>query len=160
MGTADNLHLSNWPSSLKVLATCFITTLLVGYAFSLVQVYHRAGFVLSQAVSHYRGDETGQDPLLLPQTFTTLLSVAHVHTFSQPLLFALLGLIFVFSARSEKTKTFLIVAGFAGSLLSNAAPWLIRYTHPQTVLLLPLSQLAIAISILVMSYVSLKEMWK
>lgn len=160
MGISENLRLSRWPSSVKVLATCFIITLLVGYAVSLVQVYHRAGFILTQVIAHYRGDETGVDPLLLPQTFTTLLSVAHVHTFSQPLLFVLLGLIFVFSTRSEKTKKFLIVAGFAGSLVSNAAPWLIRYSHPQTALLLALSQMAIAISILGMSYVSLKEMWE
>ena len=160
MGIAENCRLSKWPASLKVLATCFIVTLVIGYVVSLLQVYFRAGVIFSQVIAHYRGDETGQDPLLLPQTFTTLLSVAHVHTFSQPLLFALLGLIFVFSERSEKTKGLLIVAGFAGSRVSNAAPWLIRYTHPQTVLLLPLSQVAIAVSILVMSYVSLREMWR
>lgn len=160
MGISENLRLSRWPSSGKVLATCFIVTLLFGYAVSLFQVYHRSGVVLSEVIAHYRGDETGADPLLLPQTFTTLLSVAHVHTFSQPLLFALLGLIFIFSSRSERWKSFLIVAGFAGSLLSNAAPWLIRYTHPQTVLLLPFSQVAIALSIVGMSYVSLRDMWK
>ncbi len=152
--------LGNFSFSAKTLATCLIVTLLIGYAVSLFQIYDRSHFSLKETIQYYRGDERGDDSLLLPQSFATMLSVAHVHTFSQPFIFGSIGLIFIFSSLTEKKKALVIILGFLGSLISNATPWLIRYAGTGAVVLYPLSQLVIAISLITMSFISLKEMWK
>lgn len=152
--------LRNLSLSAKTLAACLIITLLIGYAVSLVQIYDRSHFNLKQTIQYYRGDEKGEDSLLVPQSFATMLSIAHVHTFSQPFIFGSIGLIFVFSGMTEKKKALLIMLGFLGSLISNLTPWLIRYTATGAVVLFPLSQIFIAVSLVIMSAVSLKEIWK
>lgn len=152
--------LRNLPLSAKTLATCLIITLLIGYAVSLVQIYDRSHFNLKQTIQYYRGDEKGEDSLLMPQSFATMLSIAHVHTFSQPFIFGSIGLIFIFSSLSERKKSGLILIGFLGSLISNLTPWLISYAGAGTVVLYPLSQIFIGLSLVAMSAVSLKEMLK
>lgn len=146
--------------SLKTLAVALIFMLMIGYAVSLIQVYHRSHFDLNQTVKYYRGDSSENESLMLPQSFTTMLSIAHVHSFSQPFIFGAIGFIFAFSSLSQRKKSFLIALGFLGSLVSNMAPWLIRYTVPASVFLFPLSQIMIAVSLIVMSGVSLKELWR
>lgn len=153
-----NLSLSTFPVSLKVLATCFVLTLLLGYGVSLLQVYDRTHFEMAKTLLYYRGAEGGEG-VLVPPSFATLLSVAHVHTFSQPVMLFLLGLLFVFSRLSERQKVLFILLAFLGSVVSNAAPWLIRYGSPRMTILLPLSQLMLMGSFFVMSLVILYDLW-
>lgn len=146
--------------SLKTLVTCFILTILMGYVIALVQVYDRTHFDLSRAILFYRGAETGDEAgIFLPQSFRTLLSVAHVHSFSQPLMFAMLGLVFIFTRASEKLKILFTLLLFAGSITSNITPWLVRYFSPRMAVLLPLSQFAMITGFMVMSAWSIIEMW-
>lgn len=152
--------LSHWPQPFKWLATCLILTLLVGYGISLLQVFDRSHFDMIKTVMYYRGDEAaGEEAIILPQEYRTMLSIAHVHTLSQPFMFAFLGLIFAFSRVAGRAKSFFIVLSFAGSLASNLTPWLLRYVSPQMVYLFPLSQFAILISVTVMALVPLQELW-
>lgn len=150
--------LSDLPLSVKTLAVCFIISILIGYGVALVKIYSISEYSLSQALLYYRGDEAGLDPLKIPQSFGTLLSIAHVHTMSQPFLFALLGLIFCATKLREKTKAIFILIFFFGILFSNASPWLVRYGHPAWILLFPLSQLAIFVSMMFMTLRSLKDL--
>jgi len=156
----SSLTLKNFPPALRVACTCLILTILCGYAVAILQVYSRSHFDMQKTVQYYRGDESGDpDNVLLPQNFTTILSVTHVHTLSQPLMFGAIALIFAFSAMNEKRKAFWIITFFLGSFLSNLSPWLVRYVSAQWVYLFPTSQIMIASGILTMSLSSLKEMW-
>ena len=156
----EKIKLLKLPISLKVLCTCYILTILLGYAVSLVQIFDRTHFDMVETVTYYRGGDTGEEEeLFVPQSFKTMLSVAHVHTLSQPMMFALIGLIFVFSSAAERAKVFFIVLLFAGSIASNATPWLVRYIGPGMVYLFPLSQFTITIGLAAASLVSLDEMW-
>ncbi len=156
----ENKKLSEFVSPFKVLCTAYIITLLVGYAVSMLQIYDRSHFDLEQVVHYYRGDEsTDENAVFLPQSFSTILSVSHVHTMSQPMLFSLLGFIFIFSTASNKTKNTLIILAFLGSLISNASAFFVRYGSGSFVFLFPLSQAMIAIGILGMSFRSLYELW-
>lgn len=146
--------------SLKTLATCVILTLLLGYLVAFLQIFDRSKMDIQHTIQYYRGDGLGDESILLPQTFSTLLSVTHVHSFSQPFIFGSLGFIFAFSSLTEKKKAFLIAIGFIGTVISNATPWLIRYTIPQTVYLFGVSQTMMSGSLLIMSWVSLKEIWR
>lgn len=146
--------------SKRTLATGIIITLLLGYLVSLLQVYDRSHFNMSDTARYYRGDDQGEDSLNPPKSFSTLLSVAHVHSFSQPFIFAMIGFIFSFSSYSEKTKSYFITLGFLGTILSNLTPWLIRYVAGNFVYLFPLSQTMVAVSLLTMSFTSLKQLWQ
>ena len=158
MEKTDRWSLGTLCPSLKVLVTCFILTLMAGYAVALLQVNERTRFDLAQTLLHYRGAEEGG--IHLPQSFGTLLSVSHVHTFSQPVMLVLVGLLFSLSRVTEKAKVIFILLSFAGSVLSNAAPWLIRYTDPRPAVLLPVSQMALFISFFVMAFVVLRDTWR
>lgn len=156
----EKIRLNRLSTSLKMLCTCYLLTILIGYGISLVQVFDRTQFDMAKTVLYYRGAETGDETgILLPQSFKTMLSVAHVHSMSQPMMFALIGLIFAFTSVAERTRIFFIVLLFAGSLVSNATPWLLRYSTPTAVWFFPLSQFAILVSVTVMTLVPLKEMW-
>ncbi|MBX7148233.1 hypothetical protein K1X76_04045 [bacterium] len=154
-------NLSSWSPSLKALAKGLILTLLLGYFVAFLQIFDRTNMNVKETVQYYRGDESG-DPnsILMPQSFTSILSVTHVHSFSQPFIFAGLGFIFAFSTLSERKKAFWISLGFAGTVLSNATPWLIRYVAGEAVYLFGVSQAMMSSSLLIMSFVSLKQLCK
>lgn len=152
--------LSKFPIPLKVLCTFFIITILMGYMVSIIQIYDRTQFSMEKTKIQYRGADTEDDTALhVPQSFRTLLSITHVHSLSQPLMFALMGLIFIFSYVPDKAKTLLISLIFLGSIISNSTSWLIKYGAGGLVWLFPISQVMIAFSLLFMSIISLHEMW-
>jgi hypothetical protein len=146
--------------SIKVLVTCFTVTMLIGYGVAFLKIIQITGFPpsLDQAALYYRGDPTSEG-LYLPQSYAALLSIAHVHALSQPIMFALIGLAFCFTSVGERLKTSLIVLSFAGLLVSNATPWLVRYGAGAYVFLFPLSQFLMAPIFLFMSVVVIYELW-
>lgn len=153
-------NLSSLPLSLKTLGICLIITIMIGYGIGLVQIYARTTYNMKKAVIHYRGDEKNEDEFNInpPQSFQTMLSIAHVHTLSQPLMLGFMALVFCFSRKKEKTKAIFIILSFLGIILSNSAPWLTRYQAASFIYLFPFSQLMIFMSLIVMSFVSLKEL--
>lgn len=150
--------LSQLPKPLKALAAAFILSILLGYTVALLKIYDLSSFSIQHTLSYYRGDASSE--VSFPQSYASLLSVAHVHTFSQPILFFLLGFIFCFSSISEKTKKTIIWLSFAALLVSNLSPWLVRYTSPLTLFFFPLSQCVLMLCLMIMSFVSLKELVK
>lgn len=156
---ANNLPtLSQLPKAFKALCTAFILSILLGYGVALLKIYDLSSFSVQHTLSYYRGDASSE--VSFPQSYASLLSVAHVHTFSQPILFFLMGFIFCFSSISEKTKKTIIWISFSSLLMSNLSPWLVRYTHPATILFFPLSQGILVLCLMLMSFVSLKELVK
>jgi len=152
--------LAKFPVPLKVLCTFFIMTILMGYMISIIQIYDRTQFNMEKTKTHYRGSDTEEEATIhVPQSFRTMLSITHVHSLSQPLMFALMGLILVFSFIPNKAKTLLISMAFSGSILSNSTSWLIKYGAGWLVWLFPISQVMIAISLLFTSIICLYEMW-
>lgn len=152
-------NLGSLPLSLKVLITAFVLSVAVGYSISLLQVFERAGIKVEQTVRHYRGAEGAEGEVFIPQSYTTLLSTTHVHTFSQPLLLGLLGFLFALTAASERSKIGWILASFLGSLASNAGPWAIRYLWSGAVYLLYAGGAAMFLSFAAMSVTILHETW-
>lgn len=153
-------YLSDLPLSLKTLGFCLIITIMLGYGIGFVQIYARTTYNMKKVLIHYRGDEKSEDEFNInpPQSFQTMLSIAHVHTLSQPLMLGFIALIFCFSRKKEKIKTFFIALSFLGIVMSNGAPWLTKYGGANFIYLFPLAQLMIFISLMVMSLVSLKEL--
>lgn len=162
MNPPSSFKLGSLSLSLKILCIAYIFTLLAGYGVSILQIYERSHFDMKRVVLYYRGEtptSDGEPQVMLPQSYATMLSVAHVHTLSQPMMFALLSLIFAFTGFAERTKAIFIAVFFAGSFISNLSPWLVRYAPAGLVVLLPLSQLMIGVCMLTMSFSSLKALW-
>jgi len=155
-----NSSLAGWNTALKTLATCFILSSLLGYGIGFLKIHQITNYKIDQAVTYYRGDNLPEsETMLFPQSYASLLSVAHVHSFSQPLLLFIMGFIFSFSNASNKFKTGIIITIFLSSFVSNLSPWLVRYTSTQTIYLLPASQIFFGLSFIIMSWCSLKSMW-
>jgi len=147
------------PSSLKILITVFVLSLAVGYSISLLQVFNRTGVQPAQTVRHYRGADSQEGALFLPQSYGTLLSVSHVHSFSQPVVLGLLCLLFALTGSSERAKIIWILVSFFGSFTSLAGPWLVRYLASGTVYLLYVGGTAMFVSFAVMFVGILREVW-
>ncbi|MBI2500624.1 MAG: hypothetical protein HYW02_03980 [Deltaproteobacteria bacterium] len=153
------MRLSVLPLSAKTLITCLLFALSVGYFVSLLQIGNRTDFNQQKTVRHFRGVE-GDSELYPPQSTATLISVAHVHSFSQPVVIALVSLLFLFTGISEGKKVFWILVAFIGSLAGICTPWLIRDVSPYSVFGLYLSGIALLGSFCVMATRVLYETWR
>ena len=156
----DIKNLKSLSSSQKIVVTCFVVTIMLGYLVAVMKIFDHNHLDLEKTLIYYRGAETGEDVgIILPPSFSTLLSVAHNHMFSQPVMLFLMGILFTFTYMSQKSKSLFILLSFVGSLLSNASPWLIRYVSSKTVMLLPFSQMLMMSSFFVMGFVVLYDIW-
>lgn len=160
MEAIRNFRLSQCTPSLKVLVTCLVVTLGIGYAVSLLQVNNRGSFDRKKTELHFRGSAEEGEGIYVPQSDPTLISVAHVHTFSQPVVLGVMGLLFALTGLSQAAKIFWIIFSFAGSVAMNASPWLIRDLSPAIVPLLYFGGLAMTGTFLVMAVLILYETWR
>ena len=161
MGTNLKFSLAG-PLSQRVLITCIILALAVGYSISLLQVRNRGSFNLKETVRHFRGAESSSpegEGIYVPQSDTALISVAHVHTFSQPIVLSVMGFLFLLTSLSEGVKVFWILLSFFGSFAMNLSPWLIRDVSPGFVCLLYVGGTAMIASFCVMAVKVLYETW-
>lgn len=155
------VSLNRLSPSVKVLITVFVLSLAVGYGVACLQIFSRTGFSLEQAIHHYHGGLTEEEQVVYtPPTFGTLVSVSHVHTFSQPVMLGILGFLLTMTYLSEAAKILFILLSFLGSLVSNATPWLVRYLSPHWIFLMPLSQLVLMGTFFVMAGVILYDVWR
>jgi hypothetical protein len=158
MDSVRHFRLSHGSLALKWLVTGFVVTLAAGYAVSLLQVHNRGSFDFKKTAIHFRGTDE-ENGIYIPQSDTTMISVAHVHTFTQPVALGAMGVLFLFTAVSEGAKVFWILASFLSSLLMNGSPWLIRDVSSQFVYLIYLAGTAMVGSFFVMALRILYELW-
>lgn len=156
----NKIKLSKLSAPFKTLITGLVLSLMVGYSVALVQVYHRTSFDSSKTVQYYRGVESENElEATPPPSFATLLSVAHVHSLSQPLMLTLMGFCFALSYVTDKAKVIFIALSYLSSFTSNLTPFLIRYVGKQFSVLLPLSQMILLFTFFIMAFVVLYDTW-
>ncbi|MDO8461613.1 MAG: hypothetical protein Q7S98_02000 [Deltaproteobacteria bacterium] len=145
----------------KVVVTCFLVLQLIGFGVAIVQIHDRTAFSVEKTILHYRGAESeAEKEMFLPQSYRSLLSVAHVHTMSQPLILFLIGLLFVFSSLKDGMKIFFVLLSFGSCLLSNLSPWLLRYVSAKTAIFFPLSSALMIGTFLFMAAFILYDLWR
>jgi hypothetical protein len=160
LNAGSGFRLSRASLSLKTLVTFCVLGLSVGYSVSLLQIYNRSHFNKEQAIEHYRGaSDSNEDSLAVPQSDTSLISIAHVHTFSQPAILGMMGLMLVFTGLREGTKSFWIALSFVGSFAKNLSPWLIRDVSSHFIYLMYFGGGVMFLSFGVMALAILKETW-
>jgi len=120
-------RLSRAPLSLKVLITCFLGLIGIGYVFGLINIFNNTGFSYTGLVVHYRG---GEDPLPPEFAFAKLIHEHHVHLFGLSMLFFLIGWIFTLTSLPEFIKAVLIATPFAAMLLDFTSFWFLAFAGP------------------------------
>lgn len=145
----------------KMVVTGFLFLQFIGFGVAILQVHDRTAFNIEKTILHYRGtEEESQKELFLPPDYRELLSVAHVHTMSQPLILFLVGFLFVFSSLKDGMKLFFILLSFGSCLLSNLSPWLLRYVSARTAIFFPLSSALMIGTFLFMAAFILYDLWR
>jgi len=172
--TQTRIELHRAPLSWKLLITCFLLSLSVGYGVSFLQVRNRTSNGASpggmspsgaspldakQVVLRYRGSGDPADVVNIPQSDAGMISVAHVHSFSQPVVLMITSVLFLMTTLSEGSKLWVVLFSFLGSLGSVAGPWLVRDVSEKFVFLLFASGAVMSAGFVVMFFAILHSVW-
>ena len=123
-----NYRLEQAGASQKILFTCFLLFVGIGYLMGIANIHNNTGFSYTGLVVHYRGDTQQEVPQDL--AITKLVHHNHVHLFSLSMLFLLVGTIFSFTSLPEKAKCLFMPAPFLGMLVDFSSFWLIVLKAP------------------------------
>jgi hypothetical protein len=88
-----------------------------------------------------------------------LIQTSHTHLFGQTLIAGLLGLIFLFSSVGDRAKSVVIALPFVGTLIDIGGMWLTRFLWPPLAVLVIVGGSLFALGYVVISLVSLHELW-
>lgn len=120
----------------------------LGYFMAIVNVRDKVGTSYQEVVEHFQEN-----------TFSELVDASHVHLFGMPMMFALLGGIFLLTSVKENWKRLIVSIPFVAIVLDIGSFWLIRYVAPQFVILMIFSGMLMGTSFLVFFLVPIYEMW-
>jgi hypothetical protein len=88
-----------------------------------------------------------------------LIQTSHTHLFGQTLIAGLLGIIFLFSSLGDRAKSVVIALPFIGTLIDIGGMWLTRFLWPPLAVLVTVGGSLFGLGYLVISLVSLYELW-
>jgi len=142
--------------TVRLLATVFYLSMGTGYVLALVNAQLKTGGTLAGLASHYRGAPDGSRYPVEP---AELIEVAHAHGFSVPIMYLLLGGLFLGTGVRESWKRRWVLLPFLGVLIDEAVPWLIRYHAPGWAWVMAGGHAVAGIAFLVLIGVPLREMW-
>lgn len=142
--------------TVRLLATAFYLTMTAGYVIALLNAQVKTGGTVDGLIRHYRG---ASDGLAYPKEPTELIEVAHAHGFSVPMMYLLLGGLFLATDVSEAWKQGCTLMPFLGILIDQIAPWLVRYHAPGWAWLMAAGHVLSGAAFLVLISVPLWQMW-
>lgn len=121
----QELRLSQFQASLKILISFFLIIVAIGYIFGLINIFNNTGLSYTGIVTHYRGGEELSVP---PEfAFSKLIQEHHVHIFALSMLFLMVGVIFTFTSLPEWAKVVFVAAPFVGMILDMTSFWLLVF---------------------------------
>jgi hypothetical protein len=142
--------------SVKLMATGFLVFAVTGLGVAGLQIYLKTGLTSHGTLVHYRGDET---TLRTPMSVGELVDITHAHAFTMPLLALVIGLGFVLTEVSERTKQIVVISLLMGMVFDLGLPWLVRYGPSWTVHLFNVAGLLLVAGLFTGAAVPLYEMW-
>lgn len=122
---------------IRVLLTGFLLTAALGLGVSALQVQDSIGLTPDAIATAVAGPESApamdDDAALFSdappagKSYASMLQTAHTHTLAMPMLYVLLGAIFVGTALTDRTKSVLLALAFVSIVADLGGLWLIRY---------------------------------
>ena len=155
-----NSRLSGQLLSVKVLITMFLMMIALAHVVAILQAHSRTQLDREKTITYFRGNPDDPDSLQIPQSYGSMITILHAHTFGQTMMIGLVGLLFALTGLGERVKAGGIVIAFLSSLLSNGSPWLIRYVGDGWVLLLEISGAMLIVSFATMFFFILRDVWR
>lgn len=146
----------NASSTVRLLATAFYLAMAVGYVVALLNARIKTGGTIAGLISHYRGAIDGS---AYPKGATELIEIAHAHGFSVPIMYLVLGLLFLGTETREAWKQCWVLLPFLGIVIDQVVPWLVRYQAPSWAWGMVAGHGLSGIAFLVLIGVPLWEMW-
>ena len=172
------IHLSGLPPSGKLFCTLFLVGIGCGAVAAFTQAATAVGLSPREVqaslapempmtqMSH--GQMSGEKEISLGDISKAarvwirtplLIQTSHTHLFGQTLIAGLLGLIFLFSSLGERSKSVVIALPFVGTLIDIGGMWLTRFVWPPLGVLVIAGGSLFALGYLVITVVSLYELW-
>ena len=172
------IHLSGLPPSAKLFCTLFLLGIGCGAVAAFAQAATAIGLTPADVQSSLapempmthmgHGPSSAEKEISLGDISNTarvwmrtplLIQTSHTHLFGQTLIAGLLGLIFLFSSIGEKTKLLLVALPFVGTLVDIGGMWLTRFVQPSFGVLVIAGGTLFALGYVLITFVSLYELW-
>lgn len=142
--------------TVRLFVTVFYLAMCTGYVIALANAHVKTGGTLAGLAAHYRGAPDGSHYPVEPEQ---LVEVAHAHGFSVPIMYLILGGLFLGTDVREPWKRVWMLAPFAGVLIDEAVPWLIRYQAAEWAWVMAIGHGVAGVAFLVLVGVPLWDMW-
>ncbi len=143
--------------TVRLLATAFYLTMAAGYVVALLNAQAKTGGTVAGLIRHYRGSPDGS---AYPKGPEELIEVAHAHGFSVPIMYLVLGGLFLGTEVREAWKRWWMLAPFVGILIDQIVPWLLRYHAPEWAWVMVAGHGLSGLAFLVLVLVPLRDMWR
>lgn len=172
------IHLSGLPLSGKVFCTLFLIGIGCGAVAAFTQAATAVGLSPGEIQASLapempmtqmaHGQMSGEKEISLGDISSAarvwirtplLIQTSHTHLFGQTLIAGLLGLIFLFSSLGERMKSVVIALPFVGTLIDIGGMWVTRFVWPPLGVLVIIGGSLFALGYLVITVVSLYELW-
>lgn len=148
--------LKDAPRRTKVVYTALLAYLLLGLATIVAIEAMKTGWTPQGVSDYYRGNEA---KMKFEKTPLEMLEVSHMHLFSVPVVFFILGHAFMMTTLPEKQKYRIVGASVLAVFLSIGSPWLIRYGSGALGWVKVAADLTLAGTLLIMVFYPVYEMW-
>ncbi|HEY7535975.1 MAG TPA: hypothetical protein VH878_08510 [Thermodesulfobacteriota bacterium] len=146
--------LSSIPQGIKIITTVFLLFIVPGLVTNILIAHAKTGWGYDGVVEYYRGVESGY-----AKSYLELLETTHFHIFSMSVVFLILAHVFLMCSWSYRIKITVIIISFLAMLGEICSPWLITYVSPKFTVLMILSGISIALSLLIYITIPMYEMW-
>ena len=152
-----NFRLNHLSSTFKWALTAYLFLVILGFGMAGLMSYTTYGLSHEKTVHFYRGDPAEGDSI--PKPLAYLVPTTHVHSFTMPIVFFSVWLALQGVPLRSRWKKGMIVGGVVSILIYNAAPYLVRYFFPQTVVFFTLGGIGLFFFFLWPTFLVLYETW-
>lgn len=152
----EKFLLQHAPRRTKIVYTALLVYLLLGLTTIIAIEAIKTGWTPQGVADYYRGNEA---KLKFEKSPLEMLEVSHMHLFSVPVVFFILGHAFLMTTLPERTKLSVVGISLAAVFLSIGTPWLIRFGSGAMGWVKVAADLTLAGTLLIMVIYPLYEMW-
>lgn len=148
--------LKHAPRRTKLVYTVLLVYLLLGLGTIVAIEALKTGWTPHGVSDYYRGNEAR---MKFEKSPLEMLEVSHMHLFSVPVVFFILGHAFIMTTLPERIKYRTVGASVAAVFLSIGSPWMVRFGSGAFGWVKVAADLLLAGTLLLMAIYPLYEMW-
>ncbi|PIQ82444.1 MAG: hypothetical protein COV76_03620 [Candidatus Omnitrophica bacterium CG11_big_fil_rev_8_21_14_0_20_64_10] len=149
-------ELGHAPRRTKIAYTWLLLYLLLGLGTIVAIETIKTGWTPQGVADYYRGNE---EKFIFQKTPLEMLEVAHMHLFTIPVVFFILGHAFLMTMLKEAFKIRVVAVAMAAVFGSIASPWAVRFGSGAFGAVKVISDAALSMTLIFMVVYPLYEMW-